>query len=193
MDVVSNYIGQLSASQFGNKSEGVSGNIDLNDNTFENILNNQMNKDMEQDVSNKIGELGIQSGLDIGDFDGTKPIFKTDNANNTEAVSRISESDNRQNLNFKNDDFSCSVGDIIGTVNGEMAASSNDLLEAIKNTLEKVEDLQNKSGLIVFLGKNAPEDLQNLLEDLIWDNYPNLEMQCFDGGENVFHAIIGVI
>ena len=94
---------------------------------------------------------------------------------------------------FKNDDFSCSVGDIIGTVNGEMAASSNDLLEAIKNTLEKVEDLQNKSGLIVFLGKNAPEDLQNLLEDLIWDNYPNLEMQCFDGGENVFHAIIGVI
>ena len=71
MDFVSNYVGELSASQFGGGKNGLASNIDLNDNTFENLLEKQLNNQVDNtNTINPINDFGIPAGLDIGDVYG---------------------------------------------------------------------------------------------------------------------------
>ncbi len=80
MDLVSNYIGELSSLKSGKKEGGIDSNLDLNDSTFANMLEKQLNK-IEDNSNNveQIGNLGIPAGINIGDFDGNVPQFGIDN------------------------------------------------------------------------------------------------------------------
>ena len=89
MDLVSNYIGELAASQTGGKKNGTASNIDLNDSTFSDLLEKQLNNTLEN--NNQVGKSDVfltPSGIDIGDFDGNVPRFKAINdanyVNNTQ-------------------------------------------------------------------------------------------------------------
>ena len=65
MDVVTNFAGEISASQFGGKAQGTSVNLNPNDNTFENLLEKQLNSSS-----------GFVSGINIGDFDRNIQSFE---------------------------------------------------------------------------------------------------------------------
>ena len=152
MDLVSNYIGSLSSAQLGNKSDGNNLGIDLNDNTFENILNNQMNKAMDDNTFKITGELGIPAGLDIGDFDGTKPIFKVDTENKTDVIKQINNTDNSQFQNFKSNDFSAS----------EVLTFFSSIFD-IKPTMTQTTD----SGLFSFERKLAANSYGKYARDIV--------------------------
>ena len=68
MSLVSNFIGGISSSQFGN-ALGVSNNFDLNDSTFADILNKQMETQPTQEPQNILGQLGIPAGFQIDGID----------------------------------------------------------------------------------------------------------------------------
>ena len=62
MSLVSNFVGEISASMFGGNSvKGVTQKLDMDDNTFENILEKQINSGINRNSS---------FGLNIGEIDG---------------------------------------------------------------------------------------------------------------------------
>ena len=61
MDFVSNYVGELSASQFGGGKNGLASNIDLNDNTFENLLEKQLNNSIDTSALLQFADSGFDS------------------------------------------------------------------------------------------------------------------------------------
>ena len=69
MDLVSNFAGEISSSQFSNKTQGANPNLDPNDNTFENLLEKQLNNKVEDNFLNSTNNSGMISGISIGDFD----------------------------------------------------------------------------------------------------------------------------
>ena len=79
MDLVSNYVGEISASQFGGKKDGVTSAVDLNDKTFEEILEKQLN-DTDYNNLNQVGNNDFT--INIGDFDGHIPEFNISNSTN---------------------------------------------------------------------------------------------------------------
>ena len=71
MDLVSNFVGSISPSMFGGKTQNVTPSVDLEDNTFSNMLDKQIQKEMEQTQPNFMETLGLPSNLNIEDFINT--------------------------------------------------------------------------------------------------------------------------
>ena len=82
---------------------------------------------------------------------------------------------------YENNGFSCKVGDKIGAINEELVSSKEDALEAFKETISKVENIEDKCALVVFMGKNAPDDLADQIQDYMYDNYDFIEVSITIG------------
>ena len=94
--------------------------------------------------------------------------------------------------NYDNNGFSCKVGDKIGAINEELVSSKDDAFEAFKETISKVENIEDKCALVVFMGKNAPDDLGDQIQDYMYDNYDFIEVSITDGGENIYDLVAGL-
>ena len=69
MSLVSNFIGEISSSQFGGISN-IGQNFDINDTTFSDLLEKQM-KIPTKEENNIMSLLGMPAGLQIQNIDGT--------------------------------------------------------------------------------------------------------------------------
>ena len=94
---------------------------------------------------------------------------------------------------YKDDKFSCDVGEKIGCLDDELVAKGNSLVEAIDNTLSKVDGIDEKSGLIVCYGKDISDEDKEQVESMLGDKYSYLDIQTIDGGQNIYNILIGVI
>ena len=74
MSLVSNFIGGISATNFGNISD-VSNSFDLNDTTFSDILNKQMATDDENISQGISGLLGVPAGFIIDGIDYSEKVI----------------------------------------------------------------------------------------------------------------------
>ena len=83
MDLVSNFVGSISPNMFSGNTQSITQNYDLEDTTFSDMLEKQINKEFEQIKPNFVESLGLPTGFNIADFDGTIPQFKY-GMNNTE-------------------------------------------------------------------------------------------------------------
>ena len=101
MNMVSNFVGSITPEMFGGNVKGATQNIDLKDTTFSDMLEKQIDKEMQQNKLNLTNSFGFQSGINIGDFDGSHPQFtlKTDDL---EAVKSVNEFDNSGSFNMNN-------------------------------------------------------------------------------------------
>ena len=93
---------------------------------------------------------------------------------------------------YNSESFTCKKGDKIGCIDGEMKVSSIDTLEAIKELFAKVEDIEDKSGIIIFKGLDFDESLENDIKYYLEDTY-SLDVEFIDGGQHVYELLIGVI
>lgn len=106
MDLVSNFVGTLSASVFGGEVGITKPNLNIEDKTFSDMLEEKINDIKAQ---NKIQSINsdIPIGMDIGDLDGHHPIFEVNSANISDAVKPIDNYENSVFYNFNNrEDFS---------------------------------------------------------------------------------------
>ena len=94
---------------------------------------------------------------------------------------------------YKDDEFSCQIGDKVGILNGRMLGASKTIKETLDILLSKIDDIEDKAGLIVFKGDSCPQNLEDELSDLINEKYDHLDVQFFDGDEHVYDVLIGVI
>lgn len=106
MNMVSSFIGSISPEMFGGNIKSATQNIDLEDTTFSDMLEKQINKEMQQNKLNLTNNFSLQSGINIGDFDGSQPQFtiKTNNSseNSFEAIKPINEFDKSTFKNMNN-------------------------------------------------------------------------------------------
>ena len=100
MDLVTNFAGGISSSQFGEKTQGANTNLDLNDNTFENLLEKQLNNKVEENFMNLMNDSELVSGINLGEFDRNLQSFGTDS--NTETYNAIKSLEKSEMEKFNN-------------------------------------------------------------------------------------------
>ena len=71
-------------------------------------------------------------------------------------------------------------------------ASTTDPIETLINGLNNVDEIEDKSVLIIFKGKDYEIDDEKVLE-AINNEYPDLEVSFIDGGQPVYEMIIGLL
>ena len=94
---------------------------------------------------------------------------------------------------YKDEEFSCSIGDKVGILNGKMSAASKNIKDTLDILLSKIEDIEDKAGIIVFKGESCPQNIEDDITDLINEKYDHLDVQIFEGDEHVYDVLIGVI
>ncbi len=87
----------------------------------------------------------------------------------------------------------CSIGDEVSCINHKVIAADKDLFISLKTCLDSIEDLSEKSGVIVLTGNSCPEEIKDEIEDFFIDNYDNLEVSVLEGKQGVYELLIGVI
>ena len=94
---------------------------------------------------------------------------------------------------YKDSELSCQIGDKVGVLNGHIAGAAKTIKETLDILLSKIDDIEDKAGLIVFKGESCPQNLEDELSDLISEKYDYLDVQFFEGDEHVYDVLIGVI
>ena len=96
-------------------------------------------------------------------------------------------------LKYKDEDISISIGDKVGILNGKMLGASKSIKNTLDILLSKIEDIEDKAGIIVFKGESCPQNVEDDITDLINEKYDHLDVQVFDGDEHIYDVLIGVI
>ena len=94
---------------------------------------------------------------------------------------------------YKDSELSCQIGDKVGVLNGHIAGVAKTIKETLDILLSKIDDIEDKAGLIIFKGESCPKNLEEELSDLVNDKYDYLDVQFFEGDEHVYDVLIGVI
>ena len=92
---------------------------------------------------------------------------------------------------YESDAFNCVKGDYIATVNNQLVAKGKDAIEAFKNALKSLEDIDDKYAMAAYLGKGQ-ESLNDSLAELM-DNEFSIEYSIKDGGQDVYLILVGLL
>ena len=144
MNLVSNFVGSISPSMFGNTAQGISPSINLDDNTFSDLLEEQLNKKIEQ-TTNYVDSLGLPTGFNIEDL-----VNHNSNTVNTE--NKFENTDLQSDKNPK--DLSTS----------EVLTFFNSLFESKPTLTDNIN-----SGLFEFELKSAANQYSKYAKNIVTD------------------------
>ena len=92
---------------------------------------------------------------------------------------------------YTSDSFNCVKGDFIATVNDHLVAKGTDAVDAFKNALNSLSDLDDKYAMMAYLGKGYDgllEPLSNLL-----DNEFSIEHSVKEGKQDIYLILAGLL
>ena len=92
---------------------------------------------------------------------------------------------------YTSDSFNCVKGDFIATVNDQLVAKGTDALDAFRNALNSLSDLDDKYAMMAYLGKGYDgllEPLSNLL-----DNEFSIEHSVKEGKQDIYLILAGLL
>ncbi len=88
-------------------------------------------------------------------------------------------------------DLVISKNDILGIVDGEIVASEKNLQDAISLCMQSaVEDSYEIATL--YYGADVTEDDAQLMKEQLETDYPDLEVECYSGGQPLYYYIIAL-
>lgn len=93
--------------------------------------------------------------------------------------------------NYEKDGFCCKINDKIALINDKLVSCSNSVIECLKSALNKVENLSEKTGLVIYLGATCNDDLETELEEYA-STLENLDYQIMKGGQDIYDVLIGI-
>lgn len=85
-----------------------------------------------------------------------------------------------------------SEGQYIGILGHDLVTAASDATAAVLDLLSKVEDLDDKELLTLFVGSDVEEDARVAVQEAIEDAYPALDVTSHFGGQEVYHYLIAV-
>ncbi len=87
----------------------------------------------------------------------------------------------------------CKKGEDIALINNEIVCVSSNWLKAIIDGLKHVPDIEMMETLTVMRGEGIDESKANELEAAVAEEFPHLNVEMIDGGQQIYHFIIGII
>ena len=89
-------------------------------------------------------------------------------------------------------EISCRKGDEIALLDSEIVSVGSDFAKTISDTMAVVEDIADKETCVLFRGKDVPEEREGELYELLSSKYPLMDFEFINGGQEIYHWIIGL-
>ena len=83
------------------------------------------------------------------------------------------------------------AGDYMGLTDLGIKAVNTSIVETFKEMLTQMVD-EDSALLTIYTGADAKSDETDQIKDMIMQNYPSLEIDVQDGGQNVYYYIVSV-
>ena len=87
---------------------------------------------------------------------------------------------------------SCEAGDEIVLNNDHLICAGSDWCEALIAAMHQVEDVDTKECCVIFCGSDVSDEQQQMLEEQLQEQFPDLEPTFMDGGQAVYRWILGL-
>ena len=94
---------------------------------------------------------------------------------------------------YKSENITCKVGDKITVINGKVVSSEPTSIDSLSKALKMVDDIEDRSALIVLKGEGFSGEFEDEIQNLIDDEYSHLEVQFIEGNVHIYDALIGII
>jgi dihydroxyacetone kinase-like predicted kinase len=88
--------------------------------------------------------------------------------------------------------ISCRKGDEIALLDGEIVSVGSDYAKAIADTIASIEDIDEKETCVIFRGLSVPKEREEELYEILSSRYPLMDFEFIDGGQEIYHWIIGL-
>lgn len=90
--------------------------------------------------------------------------------------------------NTKIGDIQINKGDFIGICNGQIVTSRRSRLDALKDLI-RLSNAKEKDLLTIIVGKDATQKEINSIQKFVEKNFPDLEKEIIEGGQDVYSYI----
>ncbi len=87
----------------------------------------------------------------------------------------------------------CKQGEDIAFLGGELVSVSSDWRTAILDALSMIDDIDDRETGIVFRGSGVSEADEALLSEAVSAQYPMLELEYVEAGQEIYHWEIGIM
>ena len=111
--------------------------------------------------------------------------------NGAEGVTTLCETTASRDYSYH--EISCKRGEEIVLTDGDLSCVSCDQITAIVDALRILEDAADKETMIAFRGKGVPAEREDELREALSEVFPMLEPEFVDGGQEIYHWVIGVM
>ena len=89
-------------------------------------------------------------------------------------------------------EIGCRKGEEILLVNNRIVCVNSDPLQAVLDGLNTVEGIDDREICVVFRGEGVGEEQEEALAEAIEARYPLLEVEFVNGGQSVYHWVLGL-
>jgi len=94
---------------------------------------------------------------------------------------------------YTHGEYSCKKGDYIGVVGKTLVSDENDAETALIKAIEKIDDLDDRSTIIILTGADVSDDRRERLDALLEEKFPDLGHEFLEGGQKTYDFIAGVV
>lgn len=94
---------------------------------------------------------------------------------------------------YNSDNFNCTTGQYISVIDGSLSKANDDMMVCLFDTIDNLSDFEEKSAMIVLCGKDISEELQEKIQDSLFDKYPNIETSVLRGDQRLSSLLIGIV
>ncbi len=91
-----------------------------------------------------------------------------------------------------NNGIAVTCGDYIGILAGTLVCDNHDQIDCLLETIGKVEDIDDRSVITVFFGKNVSPEQKEAVGEAVQAKYPLMDFFPIDGGQDVYPFIFAV-
>ena len=83
-------------------------------------------------------------------------------------------------------------GEYIGILDGELVTSNENAIEAMLNMVSKIEDIDDREILTLFVGVGVSEDERAEMLDALEERFDELTVEVYIGGQEIYSYLIAV-
>ncbi len=91
-----------------------------------------------------------------------------------------------------NNGINVKKGDAIGILSGTLVADEPDVVDCLFSTIAKVADIDDRSVITIFFGRDVDDETKEAVEFQIEEAYPLMDYQSFNGGQDVYPFIFAI-
>lgn len=91
-----------------------------------------------------------------------------------------------------NNGINVKKGDAIGILSGTLVADEPDVVDCLFSTISKVIDIDDRSVITIFFGRDVDDETKEAVESRIEEAYPLMDYQSFNGGQDVYPFIFAI-